>query len=133
MKPQIFKLLGYLQLFIGMGAVSGALPMILTPGGLDEGLSIELLKGTPFTSYLIPGIILLLVNGAGSLVASYFSLKLLRPAGILGILFGIALVIWIVVQTVLLGFVSWLQPLYLALGTLELILGIMIYRKNTSK
>ena len=133
MKPQLSKILGYLQLFIGMGAVAGALPMILTPLGSGDGLSIEVLQNTPFTNYLIPGIILFSINGIGSLVASYFSLKLLKPAGILGMIFGIALIIWIIVQVYLLGFVSWLQPLYLALGTLELILGIIIFRRNSSK
>lgn len=132
MKPQLSKILGYLQLFIGMGAVAGALPMILTPLGSEEALSIELLRNTPFTSYLIPGIVLFSINGVGSLVASYFSLKRLKPAGIMGMVFGIALIIWIIVQLYLMGFASWLQPLYFALGTLELLFGVIIYRRNQS-
>ena len=129
MKLQLSKILGYLQLFIGMGAVAGALPMIITPDGSDQGLSLQLLQDTPFNDYLFPGIILLFVNGIGSLVASYISLKLLKPAGLMGIAFGIALMIWILVQLYLLGYVSWLQPFYLALGTLELVIGFVLFRR----
>lgn len=88
MSTKRFKYLGYLQIFIGMGAVAGGLPMIITPSGSDTGLSTEILQNTPFENYLIPGIILFTINGMGHLIASYFSLKIRYVAGILGIVFG---------------------------------------------
>lgn len=130
MKVQLFKILGYLQIFVGVSAVSGALPMLLNPNGSSQGLTLEALQNTPFASYFIPGLILLLVNGIGSLIASYFSLKLKIAAGILGVLFGIGLIIWMVTQFILIGYSNWLQPFYLTIGFVELLLGLSIYRKS---
>ena len=128
MKPNNFKYLGYLQIFIGMGALAGGLPMVFSPDGSTQGLTTEVLQNSPFDDFLIPGLLLFAINGLGSLLASYFSLKLKPVAGTLGIIFGAALMIWIVVQMYYLGFSSWLQALYLALGTVELFLGIKIYK-----
>ena len=125
-----FQVLGYLQIFIGMGALSGGLPMILTPNGGSSGLNTDILQNTPFTNFLIPGILLFTINGIGSLVGAYFSLKFKKQTGFFGIFLGIALIIWIITQMYLLGFVSWLQPLFGTLGVLELVLGIIIYRKQ---
>lgn len=133
MNPIINKLQGYLQIFIGMGAVSGGLPMVMNSTGSAQGLSLEILAGTPFDSYLIPGIILITVNGIGSLVAAYFSLKFKKEAGVLGLIFGFALMVWILVQIILLGLVSWMQPLFGFLGLVEFVLGYIILKKKRIK
>lgn len=130
MNSTIYKLLGYLQIFIGMGSISGAIPMLTIPAGTANGLSGELLNETPFSSYLIPGLVLFIVNGVGSLVASYFSLKLLKPAGILAILFGLFWLIWMAVQVYFMGFINYLQPIFLVTGIIETTLGIILYCKN---
>ncbi len=130
MKPIRYKILGYLQIFIGMGAIAGSLPMILTPEGDTIGMPVELLANSPFTNYFIPGILLLLINGVGQLISAWYSLKFLKPAGVLGIVFGAALMVWIMVQMYYLGFGSWLQPMYLALGTIEFFLALGIFRKQ---
>ncbi|MFA9388215.1 MAG: hypothetical protein ACERKD_00320 [Prolixibacteraceae bacterium] len=124
-----YQYLGYLQIFIGMGALAGGLPMILTPDGSSSGLSAEILNNTPFTTYLIPGILLFTVNGLGNLVASYFSLKFKKETGVLGMIFGTALIIWMIVQLYYLGYASWFQPLYLAVGSVELVLGYFINKE----
>lgn len=128
MKPNYFKYLGYLQIFIGMGALAGGLPMVFNPDGSTQGLTTEVLQNSPFDNYLIPGLLLFIIHGLGSLIASYFSLKIKSIAGTLAIIFGVAMMIWIMVQMYYLGFSSWLQALYLALGTVELFLGIKIYK-----
>lgn len=125
-----FQFLGYLQIFIGMGALSGGLPMLLSPDGSNSGLNIEHLQNTPFENYLIPGILLVLIIGAGNLVGSYFSLKFKNLAGHAGIVLGFALMIWIATQMLLLGNVSWLQPIFLLLGITELVLGISVFKKS---
>jgi hypothetical protein len=131
MKPIRYKILGYLQIFVGMGAISGGLPMILSPDGSSMGMGLELLEKSPFTSYLIPGLILVAINGAGQLTGAYFSLKLLKPVATLGIVFGAALVVWTLVQIYYLGYSSWMQALFLAIGTVELFLALGIYKKTS--
>ena len=129
MKTKFYKILGYLQIFIGMSAISGGLPMILDPNGSDQGLSIEALQNSPFEDYFIPGLLLFAIIGIGSLIASYFSLKLKIEAGILGIIFGLGIIIWVVSQYLILGYVSWMQPLYLLIGVAELYLSFKIRKK----
>lgn len=53
--------------FLGVSAVGGGVPMTLDPAGEPCRLSQSLLQYSPFHSYLIPGIILLVANGFLSL------------------------------------------------------------------
>ena len=49
--------------FLGVTAVVGAVPMLLHPGGDPAMLPLKLLQYSPFRSFLIPGIVLLVANG----------------------------------------------------------------------
>ena len=53
--------------FLGVSAVGGGVPMILDPAGEPCRSPQSLLQYSPFHSYLIPGIILLVANGFLSL------------------------------------------------------------------
>lgn len=124
------KILGYIQVFIGMSAVAGGLPMILKPGGTDQGLTTEILANSPFSDYLIPGILLFTINGLGNLAGAYYSIKEKPFSGFAAMILGAALIVWIIVQVYYLGLSSWLQPLFFFVGIAELILGILIFRKE---
>jgi hypothetical protein len=114
--------LGILQVFIGLGAMAGGVGLI--SGSLKFPL--EWLSRSPFTSYLIPGIILLAVNGIGSLVGGIASFKRYRYAGEIALALGVFLSLWIVVQVYWVGGVHWLHILYFVLGVLELMLGLLL-------
>jgi len=131
MNKVIFRLEGILQIFIGIGAVGCGLLLIIDPSGSKMGLPIEALSNSPFESYLIPGLLLFSVNGIGNVFSAVLSFRKNRYSGYTGAFFGTALIIWIIVQTVLIGF-HWLQPPILILGIVELIFGIAIY-KQTNK
>ena len=75
----------------------------------------SMLEGSPFDSYLIPGLVLLLVLGVTPLAAA-IGLRRRRtwawwPAGVV----GCGLVIWIAVEMTIITF-GWLQPAYAGLG-----------------
>lgn len=112
--------LGILQLFIGLGAVAGGVGLI--SGGLKFPL--EWLSRSPFKSYIIPGIILLAVNGIGSLVGGITSFRRYRYAGEFAVALGIFLALWIVIQVWWIGVIHWLHTLYFVLGVAESILGV---------
>ena len=59
--------LGLLQVFIGLGAVAGGLGLVLEPSGANLGMPLEALEHSPFSTYLIPGIVLFVLNGFGCL------------------------------------------------------------------
>lgn len=120
---------GGLQAFIGVGAVVCGLLLIIEPNGDKLGMPLELLSGSPFENYLIPGLLLFSVNGMGNVFAAILSFGKNKYSGYTGMLFGLALIIWIVVQIELIGLVTWLQPFYLLLGILELLLGIVLNKQ----
>ena len=62
MKTTIKTLSIIILLLLSFGALYGGWALISDPAGNKMGLSIELLKNTPFNNYFIPGLILLIIN-----------------------------------------------------------------------
>jgi len=117
---------GILQLFIGLGAVICGVLMIIQPDGSIIGLPLKMLYGSPFNNFLIPGILLFLVNGLGNVFSAILCFKQHALAGFSGILFGFGLIIWLFVQVNMIGGGHWLQYFYFILGVIELCCGILI-------
>jgi hypothetical protein len=120
--------LGGLQLFIGLGAVGGGLALMLEPDGAMLGIPADVLGNSPFSSFFIPGLVLLLVNGLGSLAGAVASFRRLRFAGEAGVALGLFLVAWIVLQVYWLGGFHWAHGLYLIMGLAETGLGGLLRR-----
>ena len=115
--------LGGLQVFIGLGAVGGGLALALEPSGANLGIPVELLKKSPFSTYLVPGIVLFVVNGLGSLAGGAATVARYRYAGETAMVLGGFLVAWIILQVYWIAAFHWLHALYLGLGFLEFVLG----------
>jgi hypothetical protein len=115
--------LGALQLFIGLGAVAGGVGLVLEPSGAKLGIPLEALQNSPFSSYLVPGIVLFVVNGLGNVAGAAASFVRYEYAGEFGTALGAFLVAWIVLQVYWLAAFHWVHALYFGLGMLELVLG----------
>ncbi len=120
--------LGTLQFLIGLGAVGGGLALVLEPSGSNLGIPLELLKSTPFSTYLVPSSVLLVVNGLGSLVGAAASFIRHRYAGMTAMALGFLLVAWIMLQVYWFAGFHWLHALYLGLGLLEFVLGWLLQK-----
>jgi len=131
MRTNLFRGLGILQAFIGIGAVAGGVSLVLDPSGASLGTPIQLLEKTPFTTFLMPGIVLLIVNGLGSFAGAVASCMRHRYAGEMALALGVFLVAWIAVQVYWME-PHWLHTLYFALGILEVTLGWSV-RKSLRK
>lgn len=118
--------LGVLQVLIGLGAVGGGLALVLEPSGSNLGIPLEVLKSSPFSTFLVPGIVLLIVNGFGSLVGATASFTRYWRAGEIAIALGLFLVAWIMFQVYWFAAFHWLHALYLSIGLLELVLGWLL-------
>ncbi len=123
---------GVYQVLIGLGAVAGGLGLVLDPSGASLGMERAWLTGTPFGDYLVPGLFLLVVNGLGQLAGAAVTFRRHRRAGDAALLLGAIMVGWIVAQVSWLGYLSWLQPFYFAVGLLELALGWALRRRLAS-
>jgi hypothetical protein len=93
------------------------------------GTSVELLKNSPFTSFLIPALFLLIVNGFGNVLGAVLSFRKKTIAGKTGFVLGIILCLWIIIQVYMIGLISFMQPLFFGIGLAELILGLVIFKK----
>jgi hypothetical protein len=120
------KWLGILELLVGIGAVPAGLGLVMDPSGAGLRFDPEWLTGSPFSNFLIPGLVLMIVNGFGSLAGSVASFRRWRSAGVVGLALGIFLMLWIVVQVYWIGLISWLQPTYFFLGLVECALAVSV-------
>ena len=120
-------LLFAIEVVVAVNAVGGAI------WGLAGAKDVprEWLEGTPFDSYLVPSLILLIAIGGGMGAAATALLINHRFAPELSIAAGLILIGWIVVQVLMIapnGGVSWLQPTMVAAGLLVAALGWRLRR-----
>jgi hypothetical protein len=114
--------------FLALSAIGGGAALIISPSGkLLGGLPLSILKNSPFTDFLIPGIILFVVlglfpalllfalrNKTSSALAEHFNFfKDMHWAWSFSIYVAFALIIWIQVETVYVQGVGWLQTFYM--------------------
>jgi hypothetical protein len=98
--------LGILLLIVAINAFGGGYYGMA--GAKD--VPIEWLKNTPFQNYFIPGLILFVVVGGTSLFAAYVVFKRLSYARSTALVSGIVILVWLIIQMAIIGYVSWMQP-----------------------
>ena len=64
-----------LLLLTAINATVAGVLFIIDPSGHGMGMSVSYIKDSPFTSYLIPGIVLLIVNGFLNFIADISYLR----------------------------------------------------------
>lgn len=116
--------------FTGLTAVGGGIGLLVAPKGSPLVPPLSLLEHTPFDTYLIPALVLLLVVGVGNLVAAALELRRLRGSELAVLLAGAALTGWIVTQLVMVRTLSWLQFLYFLAGIVTVSAGISLWRNR---
>jgi hypothetical protein len=115
-----------LEVFLGIGALAGGSALIAGPRGEIIPLKVSQLAGSPFDTFMVPGIVLFVVLGLGPMIAA--GLAWLRhplaPFAAIGV--GIALLVWLAVEIAIVGYTNEppLQPFYLVLGALITAVGL---------
>ena len=107
-----------LQLFTALMAIPVGFQLIADPEGAPLGLPQAWIDATPFGSWLLPGLVLLTIIGAGQLAAAALIVVRHPLAPWLTGALGVGLMIWIAVQVAMLPF-SPLQPVVFVIGGLE--------------
>ena len=99
------RLLIFWTLFVAIGAVGGALGMLLDPSGKLMGMDTMLpyFQVLPFAEivfqdFTFSGCALLIVNGLTNLTAAGLLLAKKKSGVILGGIFGVTLMLWICIQ-----------------------------------
>lgn len=116
-------------LFIGLGAVAGAMGMLLDPSGRSMGMDAMLpyFQVLPFAEVLFQdltfsGWALLLVNGVSNLLAAVLLIGKKKLGLTLGGIFGITLMLWICIQFYMFP-LNFMSTAYFVFGFLQTITG----------
>jgi hypothetical protein len=148
-RPLSAAFLAFLLIFTGIGGLYGGYSLISAPDGQKLQMSTEILTNSPFNTFLVPGIILILFNGILPLLIAWglfvkppwqwpelFNLYHKQHwCWTFSLYFGFILIIWINVQLIMLGYSSLLQPVFALTGTAISILTLFpsvfhYYRKH---
>jgi len=144
------RVLIFLVAFLGLGAVFGGGILIISPGGELFGMPLSMLENSPFSSFLIPGIILFLVLGLIPMLLVFALLK--KPANkwaeqlnffydmhwswTFTIYVAFALIGWIQIEMLFLGGAHWLQTFYMFLAVAIIFIALLpqvrsLYKNDT--
>ena len=132
-------LLWLVMLFQALSGLFGGFSLITDPSGESLQMPLNFLEGTPFESYLIPGIILFLLLGLlpgitfmGLLTRKSWSwaqsLNIYRNrhwSWAFALYTGIMLILWIDFQVMLIGYNHFIQTLYALAGAVILIFTLL--------
>jgi hypothetical protein len=130
---KFYYILGSLQAFTAIGAIPAGYGLLMDTTGQGVGMSTELLENSPLDSFLLPGLFLLLVNGLAHLIGAWFSFTRHRYAGYTGLILGVILSLWIIIQVAWISLSSVLQPLYLLIGLINIYLSWRIIKTVQGK
>jgi hypothetical protein len=101
---------------LGIGAIAGGAALVAAPDGSNMGFETSILGGSPFTDFLVPGLILGGVFGVGSLAVAIAGIRRARLAPFLAFAIGCGQMVWIVTQVAIIRELSFLHPTMFALG-----------------
>jgi energy-converting hydrogenase Eha subunit B len=92
------------------------------------------LDGSPFGSFFVPSLFLFVVIGGGMLAATIIWLRKNRLAPWASLGMGALLMLWIVVQVSIIGYVSWMQPVsFVAGAAIAVLAGVMLRREHAAQ
>lgn len=127
------KILIFWTLFIGVGALGGAIGMFVDVSGKFMGMDALLpyfqvlpFAETLFQNFLFSGIALLIVNGLTNLTAAGLLFAKKKAGIILGGAFGVTLMAWITIQFVIFP-ANFMSTIYFIFGFLQAVTGFATY------
>jgi len=133
-RPLLLYPLFILHLFLGLGALFGGGSLVLQPDGSGLGMNTGWLARSPFSNYLVPGLLLFFFMGLLPLVSAiglffrpdwpwFHKLNLYSDrhwSWAFSIYSGLIVIVWITVQLILTQY-FWLQPVMIFTGLLILV------------
>ena len=113
--------LGILLAFLALNAFGGAYYGM--SGAIDVPL--EWLEGGPFKNYFIPCLFLFIIIGGAALLASILVFKRHPKARLGSMATAIIVLLWLAIQVIIIGYISWMQPATTILALLILIMAVL--------
>ena len=114
-----------MHFFVGIGALVGGGAAILDPFN-PLGAPLDMLEHSPFDNFLIPGLILFIIIGIGSLISGVMALIKSDYQGYYSSVSSWALMIWIAVQCLMLRAIVFAHVLFFVIGLVGAVLAFSI-------
>ncbi|MEP6648726.1 MAG: hypothetical protein ABJA74_02280 [Lapillicoccus sp.] len=115
--------------FVGLGGVFGGIQMLVDPYQ-PMGMSTHMISRTPFDTFALPGVLLLVLLGATPLLLAAAYLGHRRPEPWWAAAFGAGLMAWIVTQWVVVDARLWLQPMLFLVGGALVAVAAVLWRQQ---
>ncbi len=113
-----------LLIWLGIGALAGGAALLLKPDGSVMQFSTDLLEGSPFADYTIPGLILGGLFGVGSLLLAVLAYRREPIAPFLILALGVGQMVWIVVELAIIREFSFLHIVMFTTGLLLAVVAV---------
>lgn len=116
------------NVFVALTAVGGG---VTVAAGVDK-FPADWLLGTPFNSYLVPGLILAVVVGGSAVAAAVATLRRSDAGAVTSMLSGAILLGWLAGERLILPSAAfppqfeWLEAIYIAVGLMMVAPGLMV-------
>ena len=123
----------FLLLLTAVNALVAGRRFISDPSGQKIGMSTAYLASSPFSTYLIPGWVLLVVNGLMNVIAATASIIRSKRYPLFVILQGILLSGWIIIQVILVKDLNILHYSMFSIGLLLTCCGIILQKHPKNK
>ena len=125
MKTLLFILVS----FIAVTSTLSGILMISKPNGEILNLPINLLEGTPFKDFLVPGLLLTIIVGGVNLLAVFYNIQRHPNRYNWAITGGIVIIGWIISQMLLIRTLHWLHFIYVGIGFLIILIAYQLKGK----
>ncbi len=122
-------LLTILLFFVAVTSLISGVIIMLYPDGSVMQMSTELLKTSPFKTFLIPGIVLTLFVGGSSVIAFVLNIRKHIRRYEWAIVAGLMTCGWVLVQMLLINALFWLQFVYLGIGIVMMLIAYQLKGK----
>jgi len=116
--PRAYGVATFFEALVGLSALSGGLTLALNPDGGAMQLSVTQLSRSPFSDYLVPGVLLAVVVGGANLLASVLSVSQHRWSRAASLVAGLSLVGYVGCEVLMFP----ASPLQVVAGALGLII-----------
>jgi hypothetical protein len=117
-----------LLFFLAVSAIIGAIPMLADPHGSPWAMPQSLLQHSPFPSFLLPGMILLVANGLLALWVLWLAVAEVPRYGLWTVLQGLVLLGWLVAECLMIRVVAWPHYLYGGVAVILIAAGLLLWR-----
>ena len=132
-RPPSVRALLVLLAIQAIGATAGGIGLIQDPIN-NIGMSLDLLEGSTFDDYLIPGLILLILVGLLPFVVLYGLIRRRAWGWWLALAAGAGLIIWIITEVALLGYLPDVGgALQIGMGVLGVLIVVVALLRPTRR